>query len=130
MRRQSTFCWWGVYLVVLVSVTQWVGCASSTAGGQNAAYSNSANAGGAALTAVAAGVIWAAGGGCRLQGCPYGSFCNQESGFCDVRRCAQGCPADTICNEGLNRCQARPPPRIPSDRLPQDDKISNPPTVH
>jgi hypothetical protein len=105
-------------------------CGPSAVGGQNAAYSNSANAAGAALTAVAAGVLWAAGGGCRLQGCPYGSYCNKDSGFCDVRRCSLGCPADTVCNEGLDRCQVKPPARAPNDLLPQDDKITNLPTMH
>jgi hypothetical protein len=89
-----------------------------------------AQGGEAALTAVAAGVIWAAGGGCRLQGCPYGSFCNNDSGFCQVKKCSEGCPAMTVCNEGLDRCQAAPPARVPNDFLPQDNKIANPPTVH
>jgi hypothetical protein len=53
-------------------------------------------AAGAAVTAIAAGAMWAAGGGCRLQGCPYGSYCNQKTGFCDVRRCNEGCPDGTI----------------------------------
>jgi hypothetical protein len=94
------------------------------------ASSNAANAGGAAVTAVAAGVVWAAGGGCRLQGCPYGSFCDESSGFCEVRRCSQGCPPDTVCNEGLDRCQMRPPASTPNDNLPQDNKVLSPPTVH
>jgi hypothetical protein len=76
---------------------------------------------GAAITAIAAGAVWAVGGGCRFQGCPYGSYCNQKTGFCDVRRCDQGCPVDTVCNEGLGRCQASPPPAVPNDFLPQDD---------
>src|SRR4051812_35583737 len=63
------------------------------------------NAGAAAITAAAAGSLWALGGGCRLQGCPYGSYCNQKSAFCDVRKCADGCPEGTVCNEGLGRCQ-------------------------
>ena len=117
--------------LALLVVTQLLSCATSSGNaGQTAAYSNNANMAGAALTAVAAGVVWAAGGGCRLQGCPYGSFCNEDSGFCDVRRCSQGCPPDTVCNEGLDRCQMRPPPQTPTDRLPQDDKLLNPPTVH
>lgn len=84
-------------------------------------------AAGAAVTAGAAAVIWAVGGGCRLQGCPYGSFCNRKSGFCEVRTCAQGCPEGTVCNEGLDRCQAPSPPQTPNDFLPQDDAIQNPP---
>lgn len=80
------------------------------------------NAGGAAITAAAAGVVWAVGGGCRLQGCPYGTFCNGTSGFCVVKKCSEGCPSGTICNEGLDRCQAAPPPQTPNDFLPQDDR--------
>jgi hypothetical protein len=85
---------------------------------------------GAAVTAIAAGAVWAAGGGCKLQGCPYGSYCNQKTGFCDVRKCSEGCPDDTICNEGLGRCQAVPPPKVPNDFLPQDDKRLSPPGTH
>jgi len=76
---------------------------------------------GAVVTAIAAGTLWAVGGGCRLQGCPYGSYCNKETGFCDVRRCDQGCPDGTVCNEGLGRCQVSAPPAVPNDFLPQDD---------
>src|SRR5690349_13123256 len=74
--------------------------AATFTGSQSVAYT------GAAITAVAAGVLWAVGGGCKLQGCPYGSYCNQKTGFCDVRKCSEGCPDFTICNEGLGRCQA------------------------
>jgi hypothetical protein len=90
----------------------------------------SANPGLAVGTAVAAGVVWAAGGGCRLQGCPYGSYCDEKSGFCEVRKCSEGCPTMTVCNEGLDRCQAPAPATGPSDRLPQDDKINYPPGSH
>jgi hypothetical protein len=83
-------------------------------------------AGAAVITAIAAGTLWLAGGGCRLQGCPYGSYCNKETGYCDVRKCKDGCPEGTICNEGLGRCQAPPPPKVPNDFLPQDD-ARNPP---
>lgn len=91
---------------------------------------NVGSAAGAGITAAAAGVLWAAGGGCRLQGCPYGTYCNEKTGFCEVRKCAQGCPDGTVCNEGLDRCQAAPPARAPSDFLPQDNKIQNPPGSH
>ena len=85
--------------------------------------------GAAVVTAVAAGTLWTAAGGCRLQGCPYGSYCNQETGYCDMRKCEQGCPSGTVCNEGLHRCQAPPPPRTPTDYLPQDDRRL-PPGTH
>jgi hypothetical protein len=85
-----------------------------------------ASAGAAIVTAVAAGTLWLAAGGCRLQGCPYGGYCNKQTGYCDVVKCEQGCPAGTICNEGLGLCQAPPPPKAPNDFLPQDD-ARNPP---
>jgi hypothetical protein len=99
------------------------GCAGSapTPGGSQAV-----NAGGALITAIAAGALWAVGGGCRLQGCPYGSFCDQTSGFCEVRKCSRGCPEGTICNEGLDRCQAPPPPNPPTDFLPEDNLLLRP----
>jgi hypothetical protein len=90
---------------------------------------NAGNAGGAVATAAAAAAIWAAGGGCKLQGCPYGSYCNENTGFCDVRKCsdAGGCPDGTVCNEGLDRCQMAPPPNTPNDFLPQDNVLTAPP---
>ncbi len=69
--------------------------------------------------------------GCKLQNnCGYGAYCNHDTGFCVVRKCSQGCPNSTVCNEGLDRCQDPPPPRTPSDRLPQDDKIQVLPGMH
>jgi hypothetical protein len=67
-----------------------------------------------------------AAGGCRLQGCPYASFCDEKSGFCEVRKCMEGCPAMTVCNEGMDRCQAPPPAQAPTDLLPQDDRRNLP----
>jgi hypothetical protein len=89
--------------------------------------SQTANIAGGASTAIAAGILWAAGGGCRLQGCPYGSYCNQKSGFCEVRKCSQGCPDGTICNEGLGRCQAPAPASPPTDFLPEDNLLQRGP---
>lgn len=88
------------------------------------------NTGGAIITAVAAGTLWAAAGGCKLQGCPYGTYCDKKSGFCEVHKCSEGCPEGTVCNEGLDRCQAPGPGNMPNDRLPQDDKVRNPPLAH
>lgn len=106
------------------------GCAGRQAGPNGPGEATAVTAGGAAGTAAAAGVIWAAGGGCRLQGCPYGSYCNRDTGLCDVRKCSQGCPSGTVCNEGLDRCQGPSPANTPNDRLPQDDRIRNPPGSH
>jgi hypothetical protein len=117
----------GAFLVFV-----WAGYAaacggSSRSGGGGTAVSAT---GGAVGSAAAAGVLWAAGGGCRLQGCPYGSYCDAKSGFCEVKKCSEGCPDGTVCNEGLDRCQGPSPPSTPNDRLPQDNKINNPPGTH
>lgn len=111
--------------VALVALIWTESCGSQQVSPQ--APSQGATAAGAVVTAIAAGTLWAAGGGCRLQGCPYGSYCNQKSGYCDVRSCEQGCPEGTVCNEGLGRCQAPPPPHTPNDFLPQDNKANLPP---
>jgi hypothetical protein len=113
---------WGVLLLASAQA-----CASQA--GPARAATQGEIAGGANITAIAAGTLWIAGGGCRLQGCPYGSYCNKQSGYCDVRRCDMGCPDGTVCNEGLGRCQAPPPPSTPNDFLPQDSKL-NPPGTH
>ncbi|HVZ34174.1 MAG TPA: hypothetical protein VG963_17225 [Polyangiaceae bacterium] len=115
----------GVWALAAVAVM-------ACAGAQVAPQGNAAavNATGTAITAAAAGVAWVAGGGCKLQGCPYGSYCNMQSGYCAVRRCSLGCPEGTVCNEGLDRCQAHAPPALPNDLLPQDSKLANPPGVH
>lgn len=106
------------------------GGATPTLGNQNYdAEGAQANYVGAASTAAIAGAAWIAGGGCKLQGCPYGSYCNEKSGYCEVRTCSEGCPEGTVCNEGLDRCQVAPPAQAPSDRLPMDDK-RNPPNTH
>ncbi|MDB4974459.1 MAG: hypothetical protein JWN48_2800 [Myxococcaceae bacterium] len=89
-----------------------------------------ASAGDAVGNAVIAGVVWAAGGGCRLQGCPYGSYCNHDNGFCQTRKCSEGCPLNTVCNEGLDRCQVAAPAKVPNDFLPTDNRLTTPPTVH
>ena len=115
MRVAFSVC---VSLVVSIAF----GCAAPTA-----TPGPTTSGGAAAATAGAAAAVWAAGKGCRLQGCPYGSYCNEESGFCEARSCSEGCPENTVCNEGLDRCQAAPPPDTPNDFLPQDDKINNPP---
>jgi len=78
---------------------------------------------GAAGNAAMAAAAWAIGKGCNMQGCPYGSYCNHATGFCDTRKCDEGCPKDTACNEGLNRCQDPAPASPPNDFLPYDRQI-------
>lgn len=106
-----------------------LGCGGAAPSAGTAAGSQAVNAGGAIATAIAAGALWAVGGGCRLQGCPYGSYCDQKTGYCAVRKCSEGCPPGTVCNEGLGRCQAAPPAQAPSDFLPQDNALL-PPGTH
>lgn len=77
-------------------------------------------AGGAVANVTVGAALWAVGKGCNMQGCPYGSYCNKATGFCDTRTCLEGCPENTTCNEGLNRCQDPAPASPPSDFLPQD----------
>lgn len=97
-------------------------CGGATLGNQNYDPNQAANNyAGAGITAAVAGVAWVAGGGCRFQGCPYGSFCDNKTGYCVAQTCAAGCPDGTVCNEGLDRCQAAPPAETPRDTLPQDD---------
>ncbi len=114
---------WGLWVGLVLSA-----CAGQQAGPAFDPATNTGNAGGAVTTAAAAAALWAAGGGCKLQGCPYGSYCNEKTGFCDVRKCSDvgGCPDGTVCNEGLDRCQAAPPPNTPNDFLPQDS-VTHPP---
>lgn len=78
---------------------------------------------------VAAAAVAQVAVGCKFQGCPYGSYCNKETRFCEQRKCGAGCPAGTICNEGLNLCQAPPPPNTPNDFLPQDNAVTEFPTL-
>jgi len=99
-------------------------------GGMTQSGPTSANPGAAVGTAAAAAVVFAVAGGCRLQGCPYGSFCNASTGFCVAQTCAAGCPTGKVCNEGLNRCQDAPRPKTPTDALPQDNKATYLPTMH
>lgn len=100
-------------------------CARSASG-----EPGTSNAGAAAGTAGAAAVLSVVAG-CKAQNnCGYGSYCNRDTGFCVSRKCSEGCPGGAVCNEGLDRCQDPPPPRMPSDRLPQDDKLQYPPSNH
>jgi hypothetical protein len=118
-RAQPRASTWALMIAVLGAF----GCG----GTPSPAGSQTLNVAGGVTTAIAAGVLWAAGGGCRLQGCPYGSYCNHKSGFCEVRKCSQGCPDGTICNEGLGRCQAPPPAAPPNDFLPEDNLLQQRP---
>jgi len=74
----------------------------------------------AAVTTAVVAVVATGAVGCKFQGCPYGSYCNTKTKYCESRTCAEGCPINTICNEGLHLCQAPPPPKTPNDFLPQD----------
>ena len=102
---------------------------SWSCGGTSAGIGGGAGGGtaGAVGTAGAAAVLSVAGG-CKLQGCSYGSYCNKDSGYCDTRKCTdpEGCPPGTVCNEGMNRCQEPGPPNTPNDFLPQDS-VNHPP---
>lgn len=123
MRERSASAGW--LWVVLSCAVLGGSCARSASG-----EPGTSSAGAAAGTAGAAAVLSVVGG-CKLQNnCPYGSFCNHDTGFCVTRTCAEGCPSNAVCNEGLNRCQDPAPPRTPTDKLPQDDKLQNTPGMH
>jgi len=62
----------------------------------------------AAVTAVAAGALWAGGGGCKINGCRYPLVCNQGSGFCEYMPCGENasiCPAGTTCERTSQTCR-------------------------
>jgi hypothetical protein len=62
----------------------------------------------AAVTAVAAGALWAGGGGCAIAGCRYPMVCNEGSGLCEHMRCGEhvgGCPPATRCEPTTYTCQ-------------------------
>jgi len=93
---------------------------ASSCGGATSSSTGASVAGGAVVNATVAAAMWAVGKGCNMQGCPYGSYCNKQTGFCDTRRCSEGCPENTVCNEGLDRCQGPQPASTPNDFLPSD----------
>ena len=62
----------------------------------------------AAVTAVAAGAIWAAADGCAVAGCRPPLVCNAQSGFCNYARCDEGgpaCPPGTKCDSTTSTCR-------------------------
>lgn len=101
----------------------WVTLVGGCGSGYQASYPSGAAS--AAVTTAAVAAVAQASTGCRFQGCPYGSYCNTKTGFCEARKCGEGCPGNTVCNEGLNLCQAPPPPKTPNDFLPQDNRLEN-----
>jgi len=62
----------------------------------------------AAVTAVAAGTLWATAGGCEVAGCRPPLVCNTSSGFCNYARCDEGgpaCPPGTRCEVKSGTCR-------------------------
>lgn len=62
----------------------------------------------AAVTAVAAGALWAGGGGCKIAGCRHPLVCNPGSELCEYLRCGENksvCPAGTICEPTTQTCR-------------------------
>lgn len=62
----------------------------------------------AAVTAVAAGALWAGGGGCKIAGCRYPLVCNQGSELCEYMPCGENasvCPAGTVCESTTQTCR-------------------------
>lgn len=62
----------------------------------------------AAVTAVAAGALWAGGGGCKIAGCRHPLVCNPGSELCEYLPCGENksvCPAGTICEPTTQTCR-------------------------
>jgi hypothetical protein len=62
----------------------------------------------AAVTAVAAGALWAGGGGCAIAGCRYPFVCNTGSGLCEHMACGEGkgsCPPGLSCDTMTSTCR-------------------------
>ena len=62
----------------------------------------------AAVTAVAAGALWAGAGGCATAGCRHPMVCNTGSGFCEHLACGENasvCPAGTRCEPTTRTCR-------------------------
>ena len=101
-------------------------------GGCGGADSQQAAAGAAITTAIAAGT-WVVAGGCKLQGCSYGAYCDEASGLCVAESCSEGCPLGKHCNEDIDRCEDLPNVRIGNgSNLPPQDPARDPnfgPTV-
>jgi hypothetical protein len=106
----------------------WAVCGASGCATQQATFASTDPVAAAINVAVAAAATGAVG--CKFQGCPYGSYCDQNTGWCVARRCGDGCPDGTVCNEGLDRCQAPAPPATPNDWLPTDRPADWFPPMH
>jgi hypothetical protein len=62
----------------------------------------------AAVTAVAAGALWAGSGGCAIAGCRTPYVCNSGSGLCEHMACGEGsgsCPPGTQCDSLTSTCR-------------------------
>lgn len=62
----------------------------------------------AAATALAAGALWAGGGGCAIAGCRHPMVCNEGSGLCEHPKCGEHagvCPAGTRCEATTSTCR-------------------------
>lgn len=62
----------------------------------------------AAVTAVAAGALWAGAGGCKIAGCRHPLVCNPASELCEYLPCGENksvCPAGTRCESSTQTCR-------------------------
>lgn len=62
----------------------------------------------AAVTAVAAGALWAGAGGCKIAGCRHPLVCNSGSELCEYLPCGENksvCPAGTRCEPTTQTCR-------------------------
>jgi hypothetical protein len=94
--------------LLLASAWLGVGCASQlVCETPSGACVNTGGPTEAAVTALAAGTLWAAGGGCAIAGCRYPLQCNQGSGLCEHLRCGEhrDCPVSTSCDQSTYTCR-------------------------
>lgn len=56
--------------------------------------------------AAAASAVWAAGGGCKINGCLPPMRCNAKTGLCEHLPCDEGhpCPAGYTCDDDSGTC--------------------------
>ncbi len=80
----------------------------------------------AAVTTAAVAAVAQVATGCKFQGCPYGSYCNTKTGFCEARKCGEGLPWQYDLQRGPQPLpRPLPRPRPPNDFLPQDNRLEN-----
>jgi len=98
----------GRILLAFVWVASWAGCTSQLyCESPSGPCVQGGGATEAAVTAAAAGTLWAAGNGCATAGCRYPYVCNEATGLCDPPSCGEhrDCAAGMRCNLATSICE-------------------------